>query len=85
LAFFAQCQIPEEGAVLAPAALACWQHGSQMGEQSSKYWESLSPTSASPGLRHFFCSLTTCTYTAPVSKYKGNTSKGKCHCNLEKR
>lgn len=35
----------------------------------------LSPTWASSGLRHFFNSLTTCSYTAEIWKFKENTSK----------
>lgn len=66
-ASFQKVSKAEEGVPLAPAALAHWQHCSQMGKQTSKYWESLSPTSAAPGLRHLR-SLTTCSYTAPVWK-----------------
>lgn len=61
--------------MLVSATLACWQRCSQMREQSSNYWERLPLTSASPGLRHFFSSLTTCSYTAPAWKFKENTSK----------
>lgn len=64
----------EEGIMLAPATLACWQRCSQMGKQTSKYWESVSPASAARGLRHFR-SLTTCSYTAPVWEVKENTNK----------